>query len=272
MHSIRVRAFRQCGRCKCGTIRLDLCNTNETKGWSFYCAEPEPQEEPEEEEPENVDLVVPQPVPTEPQKGPATLAIEAYRAHVDEVKYRAVLDPTPENVLAYMDLQKELGDKAGAFTEQWQRNLYSAPHLDANVEYPLTAAGVGVYQDQLKAVRDNTLTKVASTSGIMFLFEDSAKCGVCRVQGEILAALQKRLGITILGVSKDGAANPDFSNAVHDNERLAQMGLAEFPAPTLALVNPHTNEIAVIGSGLLAEEQILERVYVITEVPVGERY
>jgi conjugal transfer pilus assembly protein TraF len=59
-----------------------------------------------------------------------------------------------------------------------------------------------------------------------------------------------------------------------DDGRLAKMGLAadKYPAPTMALINPQTKEIEVIGSGILTEDTILERVFVITQIPVGERY
>ena len=254
-------------------FELGLCDEDATKGWSFYCAPPEPEPE---EEPVEAAVPAPSPVPAkEPAneaKGPATVAMMAFRAHIDEVKYKAVLNPTRENVQAYMEVNKEIGQKAGAFTDQWQRILFSTPHLDANVEYPLAAAGVGVYQDQKKAAREATFKNVAQTAGILFIFEASEKCGICRVQGTILAQMEKSYGVTILAISKDGGSNEQFPNAIVDAGRLVELGLDEYPAPTLALVSPKTQEVAVIGSGLLTGDQVLERVHVITEVPVGERY
>ena len=97
-------------------FKLDLCGDARTKGWSYYCAPPVPVEEPAPEEQEPVVVIAAPPVetePTEPVKGPATQAILAFRAQVDEIKYKAVLDPTPENVQAYMEIQKQLGAQAG---------------------------------------------------------------------------------------------------------------------------------------------------------------
>lgn len=257
-------------------FQLDLCADSRTSGWSFYCKPPvdEPVEE-EQEEPEPIVPAISPSVPpevTEPKPGPSTVAILEFRAMVDDIKHRAVLDPTRENVLAYMEINKQIAEQAGAFTDQWQRILFETPHLDANVEYPLAAAGVGVYQDQLKAAREASFKETATTKGILFLFEDPNSCGICTVQGEVLAAMQDIYGVSILAVSRDGSQISTFPNAVTDNGQLASMGLDDYPAPTLAMIDPASNEVSVIGSGLLTADQVLERVYVITEVPVGERY
>lgn len=93
---------------------LNMCDSPSTKGWSFYCTAPDPEDLQDQADP------APEVVPAEPEdaptlKFPATDAMMAYRAHADELKYRAVLDPTPENVLAYMEINKEIADRAGGF-------------------------------------------------------------------------------------------------------------------------------------------------------------
>lgn len=255
-----------------GEFRLPFCSTQKLSGWSYYCREPEPEPEPEPQE-----VMAPPPAPTspkkeEPEQGEATKAIMEFRAQVDELKYRAVLDPTRENVEAYIRIQQAIADQAGAFTDQWQRVLFETPELDPNTKYPLTQAGIGVYQDQMRIARESNLKNVANNSGLMFIFEDSATCGMCRVQGEVLDQVASIYGVNVLAVSKDGGANEHFPNAYKDGGRLEELGLAEFPAPTLALIDPKTQEVKVIGSGLLTADQIMERVYVITQIPVGERY
>jgi len=250
-------------------FRLDMCESRTTSGWSFYCRPPEPEiEEPVEE------VVAPAPAPTPEEVEPmtATEQMMEFRALIDETKHRAVLNPTRENVLAYMEINKLIGDKAGAFTDQWQRILFETPHLNANVDSPLAEAGIGVYQDQMLAAREATFQRVANEAGILFMFESDQNCGICRVQGEILTQLEDRYGVNILAVSMDGGGNASFPNAFVDNGRLQELGLEDYPAPTLALADPETGGVAVIGSGLITADEILERVFVITEIPIGERY
>ena len=256
-------------------FRITKCETRETTGWNFYCRDPEPEETelPPPPPPMPEPVIQPQPDPEpEPQEPTATEQMMAFRAHVDELKHRAILDPTPENVLAYMEVNKQIAQRAGDFAEQWQRVLFETPHLNANVDSPLAAAGITVFQDQMKAAREAAFVNVAQTSGIMFIFDGDDRCGICRVQGEVLAQMQVHFGVEILAISKDGGSNAHFPNAYVNDGRLEAMGLGDFPAPTLALVKPDTNEVALMGSGLITADQILERVFLITEVPVGKQY
>lgn len=258
-------------------FRLNKCETRETTGWNFYCTGPEPEEAtvaPPPPEPMVAEVPEPDPEPepeVEPEPTP-TEQMMAFRAQVDEIKHRAVLDPTRENVLAYMEINKQIAQRAGDFAEQWQRVLFETPHLNANVDSPLPAAGIHVFQEQMKAAREAAFVNVAQNTGIMFIFEGDDRCGICRVQGEVLAQMEQNFGVSILAVSKDGGGNAYFPNAFADDGRLSAMGLQDFPAPTLALVDPSTNEVAVMGSGLITADQILERVFLITEVPIGEQY
>ena len=246
---------------------LGKCDEQATSGWAFYC---DPDPAPEEEVVENTaPAPAPAPAPT-PQT--ATEQMMAFRAHVDELKHRAVLDPTEENVRAYITVQKQMIDQAGHFTDQWQRVIFGSPELSVTDDFPMSAAGIGVYQDQMKAVRDETFREVANTSGIIFIFEDDSRCGMCRAQGEILAQMQDWYDVSVLAVSRDGGTNAAFPNAVIDQGQLQDFGLQDYPAPTMALVTPETGEIAVMGTGLLTADEILDRTFVITQVPVGQRY
>ena len=254
-----------------GGYQLQGCDEKVTTGWAFYC-DPPIEQEIEPAPPAPVAL----PENVEPQdadpKYPATEAMMAFRAQIEEARHLAVMNPTRENVLAYMELNKLVADKAGDFTETWQRILFNTPHLDANVKYPLAEAGVGVFQDQQRVTREATLRRIANEQGIMFRFDGSETCGICRVQGDILAAMEEHYGISILAVSANGGGHEAFPDAMIDDGRLQAMGLGEYPKPTLALVDPKTRDVSVIGSGLITAEDILERVHVIAEVPEGERY
>ena len=84
-------------------FRLNMCEDRTTQGWSFYCREAPPTEE-KEPEPTVPSEVTPQTsTPAATELGPelvypATEAMMAYRARIDELKYRAVLDPTEDNL------------------------------------------------------------------------------------------------------------------------------------------------------------------------------
>lgn len=246
---------------------MSHCANDITKGWNFYC-DPLPEEELAEEEI--------QPAPSTPTSPPApksyTEQIEDYRKQLDELKYRAVLEPTPENVQNYMEAQQRASRQAAAFTDQWQRVLFKTPELDINTRFPISQMGGAVYQDQIRVARETSLKDAAANVGFMVVVEDPAICGLCTPQLEIIARMQANFGIEPMVVSADGSFHPLFPSAVVDTGQLKKLGLADNPRPFIALVEPNSGIVEPLGGGLLTEDVILERVHVVTQIPAGERY
>lgn len=256
-----------------GAARL-FCDGDAIDGWHFYC-DPEPVPEvapqPPAPPPPAEDIAEEDP---EPQEVPltATEQVAAFRKMAEEAKNRAILEPTIENVVAYMEINQRMAQMAGKFAAVWQRGLFQSPHLDANVKRPLTQMGTHIYQDQINAAREAALHRAASEAGLIFVFEDPVSCRVCLAQSQILAAIRKAYGIEVLAVSADGSAIEHFPDAVVDEGQLEALGVLDTPKPFIAMLDVETGEAQLIGGGLLTEDQILERIYVIREVPVGERY
>ncbi|WP_211299550.1 conjugal transfer protein TraF [Pukyongiella litopenaei] len=250
-----------------------FCNGEEIAGWHFYC-DPEPEAEPE---PAPAPLPEPQePVaedaPELPEEPSATERIEAFRKRADELKNRAILDPTPENLQAYMQVNAEMAAMAGRFAAVWQRVLFRSPDLDANVKRPLTQMGTTIYQDQRNTAEKAALRRAASEAGFLFVYDDPVTCRLCLAQAEILTVMQREYGIEVLAVSTDGSAIDGFPGAVANDGQLERLGIADMPRPLIAIVETGTGEVHLIGGGLLTEDQILNRVYVVREVPLGARF
>lgn len=250
--------------------RYGYCQDDVTKGFHFYCdPEADAKKKPKDTPP------APPPAPetkSEAKPPSATEEIMAFRKALDEIKHRAVLDPTEENVLAYMQAQQRMTAMAGAFTDQWQRILYKTPELDKNIEFPLTALGSQTYQRDLQATREAAFKTATQGLGLLFVFEDPSTCPLCATQAQIVTQMRDKYSVGLLAVSKDGAIPPEIPETKVDAGQLNALGLDEIPLPFLGLIDPKTGAIDVIGAGLLTEDQILERVHVIREIPVGERF
>ncbi|WP_217351995.1 conjugal transfer protein TraF, partial [Ruegeria sp. HKCCD8929] len=250
-----------------------LCNGEEVDGWHFYCepkpapkkeTEPEPQPEPQAAEPAQPE--------EQAEELTATEEIEAFRKYADELKHRAILDPTPENVQAYMEVNTQMAQMAARFSAVWQRVLFQTPSLDANVRRPLTQMGTNIFQDQRTAAEQAALRRAASEAGLLFVYDDPVDCRLCLAQAQILDTVQKEYGVEVLAVSTDGSAIDYFPDAVANNGQLEALGLTETPRPFIAIVDVTSGEVQLLGGGLLTEDQILDRVYVIREVPYGARF
>jgi conjugal transfer pilus assembly protein TraF len=242
------------------------CDDARTRGWNFYC-DPTAVED---EEPDHKEAP-PLPLSPAPQKT-YTEQIEDYRKGLDELKHRAILEPTPEHLQTYMEAQAAMVRQAGLFTEVWQRTLFSTPALDANVERPLSQLGTNLYQDQLDDEREAAFETATSERALMFVYEGSDTCLVCGTQGEVLRQLVDAYEVTVLPVTRDGIALESFPNSKRDGGEIANLGLADVPSPFLALVEPRSGLVDLIGAGLMTQDVILDRVRIITSIPEGELY
>ncbi|MEP2780821.1 MAG: conjugal transfer protein TraF [Pseudoruegeria sp.] len=243
------------------------CEDNRTSGWNFYCdTTPEIEDIPKSEE---------DPVAAIPQELPPvsyTDEMMAYRKALEEMKHKAILHPTPENVTAYMEAQQAAVKKASTFTEVWQRQLFNNPALDANVKRPLTTIGNNLRQDYLVADREGALRDAAQENGLLYAYDGPDICMICEAQAQILSDMAERYEIGILPVSTDGFVSPYFPASQIDQGQLSKLDLADTPRPFLALVDPATDEVQLIGAGLMTQDIILNRIRIITRVPEGELY
>ena len=248
-----------------------VCNGEHITGWHFYC-EPEPGKEPEQP-PEKPRAPEPAAAPPPPEAPPtATEEMMALRKEADELKHRAILDPTPENMEAYMRMNAMMAQKAATFAGAWQRVLYENPVLDANVDRPLTQMGKAIYQDQKNVRQKLALQRAARNSGLIFVYEDPLACRLCVAQAQVLKAMEETYGVDVLAVSADGTPIEGFGDFVIDAGQLRELELEDHPRPFLALVEPQSGDMQLLGGGLLTEDLILERVYAVREVEFGEQY
>jgi conjugal transfer pilus assembly protein TraF len=245
------------------------CDDARTRGWNFYC---DPNAE-KDEEPEVVDAdpPAPPPVPLTPPKT-YTEQIEEYRKNLDELKHRAILEPTEANVIAYMEAQAAMVRQAGLFTEVWQRSLFSNPALDANVDRPLSQIGSNLYQDSLDLEREAAFQNATSERALMFVYEGGGSCLVCETQGEVLRALIDLYGVSVLAVTRDGITLPSFPDSKMDQGEIRNLGFEDVPSPFLALVEPRSGQVDLIGAGLMTQDIVLDRIRIITAIPEGELY
>ena len=230
-------------------------------GWHFYCDR-------REEEPQRAE---PAPAPPSDQTGQsAKERIEAMRRALEEARAEAVLDPTPENVTAYLRLQQETLQRAAAFSDAFRRTVWATPELDYTLRRPVGALAKRVWSDERRAARDGALARLGERYGLIYL--GHAGCAACRVFGPLLRAFSLRHGLDVLAVSLTGEALEGWPEAVSDNGRAARLGLGDAPVPALVLFDTQTNRVVPVGFGVMAEDEMAERIYALTVLEPGNDY
>lgn len=226
-------------------------------GYWFYCTRPEQDGQPE----------APQPTPAAPSYQ-ARLAV--ITEQLRELKARAILEPTPENVEAYIAFQREQLDRAGLFTDVWQRLLWQQPALDYTLKRPVSTLGKQAWLDARRSAREAVMARLPERYGIFYFY--ASTCPSCRLMTPVLKSISQTYGLHIQAVSVDGGANPDFPDAVMDRGQGARMGLTSKTVPALVLFDTATKQPIPIGHGLLSADEIMERVFILTETKPGEDY
>ena len=231
-------------------------------GWHFYC---DRREEAEPSEP---------PPTTAPSSGEsetsASEKIQAMRKALEEARAEAILDPTPAKVTAYLRLQQETLQRAAAFSDAFRRTVWATPELDYTLKRPVGALAKQVWSDRRRQDREAALVRLGERYGLIYL--GHAGCPGCKVFGPLLRAFAKRHGLDVLAVSLTGEALEGWPEAVPDNGRAARLGLGNAPVPALVLFDTKTKRAIPVGFGVMAEDQMAERIHALTALEPGHDY
>ena len=228
-------------------------------GWHFYCDRREDSREAQ-----------PGPPPVAETAKPATERIQEMRRGLEEARAEAILNPTRENVTAYLRLQQETLQRAAAFYDAFRRTVWATPELDYTLRRPVGALAKQVWSDQRRVDRDRVLARLGERYGLIYL--GHAGCAGCKVFGPLLRAFAQRHNLDVLAVSLTGEALEGWPEAVADNGRAARLGLGNAPVPALVLFDTNTKRVLPVGFGVMAEDQMADRIFALTSLEPGHDY
>jgi len=233
--------------------------TDHERGWFWY--EPIPEELPEDlVEPPPAPLPPPQalaPQPPQPQ-GPPPLSAEWIRENLEKYQRAAIDDPTPENVAAFLYIQRVMLDKSQRFSEKVKHMVQMDPYLDQGTRRPIASYGGAQFSRDVMAARQRLLAQIARQAGVFFFFQSG--CGHCDIQAPVLKSLQQRYGFIVFPISMDGQPlkNNDFPEYALDRGQARQLQVIQTPA--MFLGQPRTRNIIPLGQSTLSRDQLEDRI------------
>ena len=228
-------------------------------GTWFYCARPKP--------------APPAGAPPDAAAPPAETAVsrlDAVTGKLRELKALAILEPTPEHVQAYIRFQREQLDRAGLFSDVWQRAVWQNPSLDYTLQRPVGTVAKRQWLDTRKAARDVAITRLGERYGIFYFFAQS--CSACTLFAPILKSVADSHGLHVMAVSTDGGPSETFSKYVVDSGQRERMGLTDKVTPAVVLFDTQTRRALPIGYGVMAADELMDRIYVLTQTEPGRDY
>jgi len=186
------------------------------------------------------------------------------KENLDKLRDKAIEDPTPANVRAYLLLQRVAVDRSQQFAEVSTMVTQGDPALDENARFPLASAAAQQHVQQTATDTVSAIQSLSQTSGLFFFFRSD--CPYCHADLSVLRTLELTTGIKITAISLDGQGiDPSlFPDYVIDNGQAARLGVQAVPAFYLVRP-PDLSNVVELGQGYLAlpdmQKRIVEQAY-----------
>ena len=236
----------------------DLYCAKRKLGYWFYCTKPTPKKP---------DTSVSPRLEAEPS---ATERLDAVTAELRELKARAIMEPSTANVTAYIRFQRAQLDRASLFSDVWQRAIWQQPDLDYTLQRPVSTLAKRQWQDERSAARDAVMASLGVRYGLFYFYAQS--CGACDVMSPIVKSVSSRWHLTLRAISTDGGPSRHFPDYTVENGQRARMGLKPKITPALVLWDSITNRPIPIGYGVIAADELQDRIYLLTSKDAGHDY
>lgn len=224
------------------------------EGWHWY--------EPQELETRKKESV------TKDKQTPTEM-IEKQRKEIEQKLHEAIVEPTQENIIAYIITQKALMDQSQRFSEAWQRVVMTTPSLDETLIHPVDQNARHVYYGEKNKEITKRIKDLSQEYGLFFFFKKA--CPYCHHFAPIVKHFAEKYGWSVLAVSLDGGSLPEFPYTRHDNGISGRLQVTHVPA--LIALHPQSGQTIPLAYGLVSESEIERRVELLTRMPTfkGEK-
>ena len=178
---------------------------------------------------------------------------------------RAVMDPSRENILAYLEANAFVQHKAAAFSDAWRDTLLQNPRFDWTALHPtVNLASTTLSREREQSVEQGLHALPKSDWGLIF-FADGSRLT------ELMAPIARRFAagygfeLVTLSVSGDLPLMPGAAAAAGLEKKTAG-GLTHFPALVLVKREKAMLENArIIATGVVDSTEIGRRLMRLTE-------
>jgi conjugal transfer pilus assembly protein TraF len=219
-------------------------------GWHWY-------DGPKESEKKKIKKPESRPAQSDPNAVVATA-----RQKITTALNKVIAEPTITNLEHYIRLQEQLNDRAEKVSNLWEQVLLKNPQLNYSLTHPTNNVALQVYHEQQSQEKENAIRLFARQSGLFFFYRST--CQYCQRFAPILHSFAKHYGITIIPITLDGVALPEFPQSKTDSGQATKFHVTM--TPSLFAVNPTTQKAFPIAYGLTSETELRDNIYKIMTI------
>jgi len=246
-------------------------------GWANYCDPRIVVEEKKAQEKETLPqtIIIQAPQAKEPPKDPndPIVWLENYQEAELRARARMTMEPSQENVDAYRrEFFNDTMDRGTLVSDYWRRGAWQNPEFDYTLKRPVGYLAKNEYDAQRENTAEETVKALNERYGIFFVFRTSNPQSV--KAAAVVDSFASKHDLYIRGVSLDGKPLPTWNRPwiPFDDEVKKKLNYNENYDPGVLLFDRETQNVVPIGYGILAHDELANRVYVLTQVKVGEDF
>ncbi|WP_131751134.1 MULTISPECIES: type-F conjugative transfer system pilin assembly protein TraF [Legionella] len=176
------------------------------------------------------------------------------RFYTMEALHKARHTQSVEDMRVFLSLQDYWLQESTRFKTLFQKTMLRFPQYDYTVTHPASNLGVKVTDEVREAHRQETVSKLAETHGLLFFYRGKSPYDVKQIP--ILVDFCRRFHFAVMPVSVDGVVSPLLPSR-QDNGQANRLGVRYFPA--LLLVEPKRQQVIPIAYGLTTQDVLMER-------------
>ncbi len=238
------------------------------EGWFWRDVDDPPLEVEEIEEVAKPTLVNPTTLypPIDAPLADPLATLERLQKAVETSKARAVLQPTTENLMNWIQVQNELLSKSTLFADNWQRTVWRNPEYDYGQVRPSNPVALAAYSQEFKQDRRSSLREIAAEYGLYFIVAEG--CAYCHAMAPYLKRFAELYGFTVISVTTDGGSVPEYPEPMYSPEFIESLGVKQTPA--IILAKPNEGIIEPIAYGFISLQELETRIYRLFRLEPGE--
>lgn len=229
-------------------------NAESAQGWRWY-NEPRAPQQPEMQPtppPQPTMSMTQTPEPTT-RNMTATEQMAWFQQYMAEVQNEAVINPSVENVMAFMKISHFIDGKTTDFGMAWKEALLVDPELSYRTKYPTESLARKTHNAMTVNAKEQAVVTMAEQGyGLFFMY--NGKSPLDAQLAPSVQAFADQYGIGLLGLSMDGELLTTLNNTRNNDGKLNVPSI-----PALILVNPKTNEIKPLAYGFISQDELLGR-------------
>ncbi|RME61057.1 conjugal transfer protein TraF [Candidatus Parcubacteria bacterium] len=202
-------------------------------------------------------------------KAKKPFSVEWLRENLPKLRDRAIDNPTPENLRAYLYAQRVAMDKAHVFAKRAHDIVISDPLLDEKQRLPMASFAVADRFHIQDEARTAILKDLAKKGGLWFFYKSD--CIFCKTMANGVRQFAQKYGFILYPISLDGKPAENIKYFYKDQGQAKKLGIKV--VPTVMYVVP-PNNYYFVAQGAMAPQELSDRIILAakTEGLVNKKY